>query len=99
MYRKFIITDEGELRFGIVYQHRELLGWNERCPYGGGLWEYDAERGCVLLYGRSFAFGAPDFSEVRSVDWGSLGEAPCPLFYMPRWPSDESLCPVCMGLY
>ena len=33
MYQKFIITHEGVLRFGNVYQHRELLRWDEDCPY------------------------------------------------------------------
>ena len=99
MYRKFIITDKGVLRFGVVYQHRDLLEWDEECPHGGGLWEHDTQRGAVLLYGRSFAFGAPDFSMVCSVDWDSLGAVPCPLLYLPQWPSEETVRPVCLGLY
>ena len=98
MYRKFIITDDGVLRFGIVYQHRELLKWGERCPYGGGLWEIDAQRGAVLLYGRSFAFGLPDFNNVSSVDWESIGVEPCTLLYMPEWPNGSTLQPICVGL-
>ena len=65
MYQKFIITNEGVLRFGNVYQHRELLRWDEACPYGGGLWKMDHGRGIVLLYGRSFAFGPPCFEQVK----------------------------------
>ena len=94
MYRKFIINQDGVLLFGNVYQHRELLGWGDSCPYGGGLWHYDAARGAVLLYGRSFAFGAPAVQQVRSVDWESLGCEPCPIFYMPEWPREERLVPV-----
>ena len=41
MYQKFIITQDGVLRFGNVYQHRELLKWGETCPHGGGLWKRD----------------------------------------------------------
>lgn len=38
MYQKFIINQDGVLKFGNVYQHRDLLKWNEDCLYGGGLW-------------------------------------------------------------
>ena len=68
MYQKFIITDNGELRFGNVYHHRNLLRWDEACPYGGGLWRIDEERGVVVLYGRSFEFGTPAFENVRYVN-------------------------------
>lgn len=98
MYRKFIITDKGILRFGVVYQHRELLEWGETCPFGGGLWDVDAHREAVLLYGRSFAFGAPDFAAVTSVDWGSLGYGPWPLLFLPHWPSKDVQQPVGLGL-
>ena len=96
MYHKFIITNYGALRFGIVYQHRELLEKDEYCPYGGGLWEYDTERNAVLLYGRSFAFGAPSFEEVRYIEWESIGIEPCPLLHVQ---SRERLLPVCVGVY
>ena len=38
MYQKFIINQDGVLKFGNVYQHRDPLKWNEDCLYGGGLW-------------------------------------------------------------
>ena len=41
MYQKFIINQDGVLKFGRVYMHRDLLAWNEECPYGGGLWKID----------------------------------------------------------
>lgn len=94
MYKKFIITGEGVLRFGVVYQHCELLKWGEECLYGGGLWVVDERRGAVLLYGRSFAFGAPCVEMVQSVDWDSLGLEPCPLFFVPQWPKEDSLLPI-----
>ena len=94
MYQKFIITNEGVLRFGNVYQHCDLLKWNEECPYGGGLWKMDHGRGIVLLYGRSFAFGPPCFEQVKRIEWIGLGGSPHPLFHLPHWPSEETLIPV-----
>lgn len=94
MYQKFIITQEGVLRFGHVYQHRDLLAWNEECPYGGGLWKVDEERRAILLYGRSFAFGTPQFEYVRRIEWSGTGGTLRPLFYLPHWPSEEQLVPV-----
>lgn len=99
MYQKFIITGEGMLRFGNVYQHRELLQRGEECPYGGGLWKVDEARRAILLYGRSFAFGPPSFEQVRRIEWGGLGGGPHPLFYLPRWPSEENLVPVYSNPY
>jgi hypothetical protein len=99
MYQKFIINQDGVLRFGTVYQHRELLGWGDSCPYGGGLWRYDGQRGVLLLYGRSFAFGAPSIGDVRVIDWESAGCGPCPVFFMPDWPQEERLLPVGMGMW
>ena len=99
MYQKFIINQDGLLIFGNVYQHRELLGWGDTCPYGGGLWRYDAVRGAILLYGRSFAFGVPDIAQVREVDWESAGCAPCPLLFIPNWPQENRLLPVAPSLW
>lgn len=92
MYQKFIITDEGVLRFGNVYLHRDLLRMGEDASNGGGLWTIDEERRCVLLYGRSFDFGGPDFAELRRIEWGRV--SPMPLFYLPHWPSQSTMEPV-----
>ena len=35
MYQKFIINQDGVLKFGNVYLHRDLLDKGERCPFGG----------------------------------------------------------------
>ena len=99
MYQKFIITDKGMLRFGHVYQHRELLQWGEECPYGGGLWKIDETRRAILLYGRSFAFGPPSFEQVKHIEWSGSRITPRPLFFLPHWPSEESLVPVCTNPY
>lgn len=99
MYQKFIINQEGVLKFGRVYQHRDLLGWDEDCPYGGGLWKLDEGRRAILLYGRSFAFGAPDFNQVRRIEWSGIGGTPYPLFFLPHWPKEESMIPVYANPY
>ena len=77
----------------------ELLEWGDSCPFGGGLWEYDKARGALLLYGRSFAFGAPSVEHVSEIDWDSAGHGPCPLFFLPEWPKDTRLLPVAPGLW
>ena len=94
MYQKFIITDEGELKFGNVYHHRNLLRWEQDCPYGGGLWRVDEARGAVVLYGRSFEFGAPSFEGLKYVNWDGIDGIERPLFYQPHWPYDETLVAV-----
>ena len=69
MFQKFIINRDGVLKFGHVYLHRDMLAPGEQCTYGGGLWKIDEGRGAIVLYGRSFDFGPPDFdrSEERRV--------------------------------
>lgn len=99
MYQKFIINQDGVLIFGNVYQHRELLKCGDTCPYGGGLWSYDAVRGAILLYGRSFAFGPPEIAQVRDIDWDSAGCVPCLLFFLPDWPQENRLLPVAPSLW
>ena len=99
MYQKFIINQDGVLKFGRVYQHRHLLEWGEDCPYGGGLWKVDEGRRCVLLYGRSFEFGAPSFERVRRIEWSGIDGNPHPLFHLPHWPSEECLVPVYANPY
>ena len=94
MYQKSIITQDGVLKFGKVYQHVDLLDWGEECPYGGGLWKKDECRRAILLYGRSFAFGTPDFNQVRRIDWRGVGGTPSPLFFVPHWPNEDLLEPV-----
>ena len=99
MYQKFIINQDGVLKFGRVYMHRDLLDWHEDCPYGGGLWKIDEGRRAILLYGRSFDFGVPDFSGLKRIDWSHLGGTPRPLFYLPHWPNEDVLEPVFASSY
>ena len=94
MYQKFIINQDGVLKFGHVYLHRDLLEAGERCPYGGGLWKADECRGALLLYGRLFDFGRPDFRFLRRVDWSGAGGVERPLFFLPQWPNEDWLEPI-----
>lgn len=94
MYPKFIITQDGVLRFGNVYLHRDLLRTDEKCEYGGGFWKMDNERQVILLYGRSFDFGQPSFEHVRRIDWTGLRGHSYPLFYVPNWPDEDRLEPI-----
>ena len=73
MFQKFIINRDGVLKFGRVYLHRDMLSPGEQCTYGGGLWKIDEGRGAIVLYGRSFDFGPPDFDFVKLIDWTGLG--------------------------
>ena len=93
MYQKFIINQDGVMKFGTVFLHRDLLSPHERCIYGGGLWRID-KRNALLLYGRSFDFGQPDFDYLRRIDWSSLGTSPLPVFFLSNWPDEDVLLPV-----
>ena len=94
MYRKFIITDDGVLRLGRASQHRDLLEWGEECTCGGGFWRVDDGRGLVILYGRSFNFGAPVIGHVRCVEWVGVPPIELPVFYLAEWPHDGIMIPV-----
>ena len=91
MYQKFIITDDGVLKFGHVYLHRDMLPIGDDDCHGGGLWKIDHTRNAILRFGRSFDFGGPDFSYVRRIDWTGVGGRPLPLFFLPHWPNEDIL--------
>lgn len=92
MYNKFIITNSGEIIFGNVYLHRELLPEGEKSCLGGGLWKIDNQNGRILLYGKSFDFGYPALSSVRSINRDEFpGNMNLPMFYMRKWVNEEIL--------
>lgn len=90
--QKFVITMEGELRFGDVEYHKELLPWRNNECFGGGFWKI--ESGSISLYGRSYDFGAPDFDQVRSIDWTGIGGKPASLFFYPNYPDKDIAEPI-----
>lgn len=95
MYPKFIITLDGVLRFGTVSLHRDLIPAGDDTCHGGGLWRIDNQRGIILLHGRSFDFGAPEFSYVQRIDRttfpASLGY---PIFYEREFAGEKILEPI-----
>ena len=92
--QKFIITNDGELRFGNVHLHKDLLPWGDDECYGGGLWKINAGGMSIDLYGRSFDFGAPDFDKVHRIDWSGVGGRPVPLLFYPNYPDMDDPIPV-----
>lgn len=94
MYQKFIITQDGLLKFGVVYLHHNLLTHGEDGTGGGGLWKRDPLRNAILLYGQSFEFGKPDFSILKKIDWQGSGSTPTALLYLPKWPDESIVEPI-----
>ena len=92
--QKFIITNDGELRFGHVDYHRELIPWGEDDCLGGGFWRINAGGQSIDLYGRSFDFGPADFDRVHSIDWTGIGGRPVPLFFYPHYPDPDDALPI-----
>lgn len=88
--QKFVITQDGELRFGDVRLHKDLLPWGDDECYGGGFWQINAGGMSIDLYGRSYDFGTPDFEHVHHIDWTGVGGKPLPLFYYPLYPDLEN---------
>lgn len=92
MYRKFIITSDGVLKFGHVMRHMDLLETGQEDCNGGGLW--DIEYDTIILFSRSFDFGAPDFSKLTRIDWSTLDGKGHPLVYYPFWPDRVTAVPI-----
>lgn len=94
--RKFIISQEGELIFGDVNLHMDLLPPGDDTCHGGGFWQIDNHRGVVILSGRSFDFGAPEFSFLRRINKDTVpGCLGFPIFYRREFCGQEILEPVC----
>ena len=95
MARKFIITNDGTLVFGDVELHRNLIPEGDDTCHGGGLWRIDNQRGIIELSGRSFDFGAPEFSFLLWVDRSSVpGSLGYPIFYRREFAGEVILEPI-----
>ena len=55
---KFILTDMGHLRLGLVNLHRDLLLPGEQCM-GGGYYEFDHVGNRLVLDRESYDYGPP----------------------------------------
>lgn len=82
-----------EVRSGITSYGPLEPGQDDCC--GGGLWEN--ENGTIILFARSFDFGAPDFSRLSRVDWNTLDGIQHPLVYYPSWPDRILAVPIIVG--
>ena len=80
---------DGELRFGDVKLHKNLLPWGDEECFGGGMWQFGGGGAYVNLFGYSMDFGLPDFSQVKSIDWSGIGGVPIRLRYLPNYPDTE----------
>lgn len=89
---KFIITEDGTLEFGDVRLHRDLIPEGDNTCHGGGFWTIDNQRGIILLYGRSFDFGAPEFPFLRRINKSVMPAClGYPIFYKREFCGEEVL--------
>ena len=84
---KFIITDSGYFRFGMVSLHKHLLRSGEVCM-GGGFYEFDTVSMRMILTGRSYDFGPPCWNafDRLKVPSGCRGMR---IIYVPDNPAED----------
>ncbi len=63
---KFILTSSGHFRLGMVHLHKDLLQPGEAC-WGGGYYEFDYLTNRLLLSGRSYDFGRPQWERFATL--------------------------------
>ena len=66
LQKKFLLTSHGHLRIGVVHMHRDLLQPGDH-PMGSGFWDIDYTANCLVLSGRSFDFGEPQWGVVNTL--------------------------------
>ena len=86
---KFIITNYGYLRLGMVTLHRDLLMAHEDC-LGGGFYEYDYASNILILSGKSFDYGHPHWSKIDVLHIPEAYRG-IPIFYRDAWGSEINL--------
>lgn len=95
MYQKFIITNDGVLKFGTVHLHRDLIPQGDDGCHGGGFWQVDELRGMIILHGRSYDYGPPDFKFATSIDRNTISDLPTyPVFYRSGVEGHEKYEPI-----
>lgn len=65
-YPKFIITQDGHLRLGMVTLHKHLLETGEYCR-GGGYWKINHLNMQVELSGASSDYGPPQWRSIDAI--------------------------------
>ncbi len=63
---KFIITEDGYFRLGMVAQHRHLLKEYDEC-IGGGYYRFDYVSSRIILDGASYDFGRPQWHLLSTL--------------------------------
>lgn len=63
---KFIITQDGYFRLGMVCQHKDLLQPGEYC-IGGGYYRFDYVSNRIVLDRSSYDFGRPKWHLLDSL--------------------------------
>ena len=92
---KFIITEDGTLRFGDVEYHRDLIPEGDATCHGGGFWTIDNQQGIIILHGRSFDFGAPEFCHLRRIKSDDMPAClGYPMYYKRQFGGEEFLEPI-----
>ena len=86
---KFIITDGGRLRLGMVHMHRDLLQPGESC-WGGGYYEFDFAGGRLVLHGESYDYGRPRWDRLVVLKVSGMYEG-LRIVYRMQDPSDGEL--------
>jgi len=86
---KFIITNGGVLRLGMVTLHRDLLMAHEDC-LGGGFYEFDYASGILVLSGKSFDYGPPRWSKIDVLHVSEAYRG-TPVIYRDRWGDDLNI--------
>ena len=65
-YPKFIITQDGYLRLGMVTLHRHLIEAGDEC-LGGGYWRINHFAKEIELSGASSDYGAPQWHRINKL--------------------------------
>ena len=63
---KFIITNDGFFRLGMVNQHKDLLIRNDQC-IGGGYYQFDWTSNRLILDRASYDFGRPRWHLIEAL--------------------------------
>lgn len=86
---KFILTDTGYFRLGMVELHKDLLLPGEEC-YGGGYYEFDWPANRLVLTGQSYDFGPPRWHWVDKLRV-SITYRKLHMIYVPTSPLEEGV--------
>jgi hypothetical protein len=90
MEQKFIITQDGFLRMGLVRMHRHLLQEGDVC-IGGGYYQFDYIANRIILDRESYDYGRPQWNRIDGtlrvpMEYKGMG-----IVYRPSSRSEETV--------